>query len=429
MGTYTELTVNGYDLISTKSAVVPYVMTIFRESDRKEFERPREGGDDGEVETVVRYECSAGKIIDRLEVMGFTLVRAQADFEEGLKDKVAQLEDSAGDWRTELSLLKRMTFKSYMKAFGKVVAANLHYYDREEIKKLGQTIRYILDNHDDSWYGFLVDDLRLLIRMACQVVPASALVVQDISQLIYSGYYGQSETVCENVTKALLAQHPENSSRIILTEGSNDVYALKAGLELLYPHLVGYYSFLDFASSRAQGGAGQLAGLVKAFAGAGITNRTIAIFDNDTGAQEALKGLEKTSIPPNIVTLRYPDIPLLKKYPTIGPAGLVPLNVNGLAGSIELYFGRDILKNGNGLTPIQWRGYSDGMKQYQGEVMNKGQLLEAFNDRLVRCRKNSSEIGQTDWSGIDAVLQTIFHAFDVNPARRQSRRTKSKSTQ
>jgi hypothetical protein len=62
MGTYTELAVNGYDLISTKSAVNPFVMTIFRESDRREFEHPCEGGDDEDLETVVRYECSAGKV-------------------------------------------------------------------------------------------------------------------------------------------------------------------------------------------------------------------------------------------------------------------------------------------------------------------------------------------------------------------------------
>lgn len=41
MGTYTKLTVNGYDLISTKSAVASSVMTIFRESDRNEFEQLR----------------------------------------------------------------------------------------------------------------------------------------------------------------------------------------------------------------------------------------------------------------------------------------------------------------------------------------------------------------------------------------------------
>jgi len=39
MGTYTDLTVAGYPLITSKSAVVPEVMTMFRESDRHVFVR------------------------------------------------------------------------------------------------------------------------------------------------------------------------------------------------------------------------------------------------------------------------------------------------------------------------------------------------------------------------------------------------------
>lgn len=425
MGTYTELAVNGYDLISSKSAVIPAIMTIFREGDRKEVRRTR-GADSGSgLKTIVRYQCSAAKIIDRLEVMGFTLERAKAEFEAGLHDEINRWEEAESDWRPkELPLLKRLTFGSYMRAFGKVIADNLHYYDREKKAKLDPTRRYILDDYDDNWYGFLVDDVRLLVRVACQVVPASSLVVQDITNLIDSGYYTASERVCENVTKALLAQHPENSSRIILTEGSNDVHVLRAGLELLYPHLVGYYSFLDFDSSRAQGGASQLVSLIKAFAGAGVGNRTIAIFDNDTAAREALRGLEAVSLPPNIVVLHYPDIPLLKRYPTIGPSGLDPLDVNGLAGSIELYFGKDVLKIGNRLMPVQWRGYSEGIKQYQGEVTQKSKLMAAYNDRVAQCRKKSALIAKTDWSGIDAILQTIFHAFDVKPKRGRVRRAK-----
>lgn len=44
MGTYSELTVNGYDLNSTKGTVASSIMNIFRESDRKEFEQLREDG-------------------------------------------------------------------------------------------------------------------------------------------------------------------------------------------------------------------------------------------------------------------------------------------------------------------------------------------------------------------------------------------------
>ena len=55
--------------------------------------------------------------------------------------------------------------------------------------------------------------------------------------------------------------------------------------------LEGYYSFLDLNRHEPQGGAGHLVSVVKAFAGAGITNLIIALFDNDTAAREAVRAL------------------------------------------------------------------------------------------------------------------------------------------
>lgn len=39
MGSITDLSVDGYPLLQTKSAVIPEVMTIFRETDRRLFVR------------------------------------------------------------------------------------------------------------------------------------------------------------------------------------------------------------------------------------------------------------------------------------------------------------------------------------------------------------------------------------------------------
>ena len=47
-------------------------------------------------------------------------------------------------------------------------------------------------------------------------------------------------------------------------------------------------------------------------------------------------------------------------------SGLEPLDVNGLAASIELYFGEDVLcAEQNKLTPVQWKGYNSTLRQYQ----------------------------------------------------------------
>lgn len=64
---------------------------------------------------------------------------------------------------------------------------------------------------------------------------------------------------------------------MILTEGRSDASLLNDALHLLYPHLADYFSFMDFAEYG--GGAGQLANLVRAFSGAGIVNRVVALFD------------------------------------------------------------------------------------------------------------------------------------------------------
>jgi hypothetical protein len=117
---------------------------------------------------------------------------------------------------------------------------------------------------------------------------------------------------------------------------------------VLAPHLVDYFAFFDFEGSNAEGGAGALVRMIRAFAGAGIRNRTIAVFDNDTAARAALSSLRNARLPKNLRILRLPPVPLGKRYPTVGPSGRVAANINGRAGSIELYFGEDVLRRGDG---------------------------------------------------------------------------------
>ena len=160
---------------------------------------------------------------------------------------------------------------------------------------------------------------------------------------------------------------------------------LKAAISLLYPHLVGYYSFLDFDSSRSPGGAAHLVSVVKAFAGAGISNRVIAVFDNDTAATDAMRTMDPVALPPNIAIRRYPPLETLRSYPTLGPSGLSSLDVNGLAASIELYLGKDVLQDGAGtLSPVQWKAFNDALKQCQGEVGSKGQLHDRYIAKVAR---------------------------------------------
>jgi len=114
MGSYTDLSVAGYCILQSKSTVVPEAMTIFRETDRRVFTRrvsernvlvwgvPAEL-DDAETETAVEYSCETGNVVDRLNVMGFTLGRVRKEFESGRQAELAKFEswteeDQDGNW-------------------------------------------------------------------------------------------------------------------------------------------------------------------------------------------------------------------------------------------------------------------------------------------------------------------------------------------
>jgi hypothetical protein len=160
---------------------------------------------------------------------------------------------------------------------------------------------------------------------------------------------------------------------IILTEGRSDVALLKPALDLLFPHLAGYFAFMDF--TEYGGGAGQLANLVRAFAGAGIVNRVVAVFDNDAAPLAAMRTLRKALLPKHIVAMPLPDLPMLRSYPTIGPNCPSLMNVNGMAASIELYLGADVLRGDAGDFPaIPWTGYERSAGTYQGELSCKQEV-------------------------------------------------------
>lgn len=427
MGSYTDLSIDGYPILETKSFVIPEVMTVFQESDkhvstRKVSERNeliwgKVSPDEDQDEVAVTYSCEVGKAIERLDVMGFTMRRVRKEFEDARISEVEKYTSWLGDdddgWcRDDLDYFTNLTFDRYVEALRTVLTQRIRprqFGDTDT--DLDPVVKRIVGDNEDYAFGFLGSDFRSFIRVACELVPKNSQVVQDITEVVHAGYYEEDEPVCTNSTRALTAGHPENSARIILTEGSTDVEILREALALLYPHLFGYYTFLDFASARPQGGAGSLVTTVKAFAAASISNRIIAVFDNDTAAFDARRSLASLQLPQNIAVCSYPNLRSLEAYPTLGPSGLAPLNVNGLAASIELYLGKDILANGEDF-PVQWKGYVESLGKYQGEVMYKGRLQERFREKVARCKSSTDELNRCDWSGLKAILEVIFHAFD-----------------
>ena len=112
-------------------------------------------------------------------------------------------------------------------------------------------------------------------------------------------------------------------------------------------------------------------------------------------------------------------VELAADYPTLGPptsgipsGGVARADVNGLAGSIELYLGRDVLTGPDGaLRPVQWRTYIAGARQYQGEIVDKAAVHDAYRAKVKAAGIDPGLIATQDWSGMRAILDLIRGAF------------------
>src|SRR5207302_6625534 len=105
---------------------------------------------------------------------------------------------------------------------------------------------------------------------------------------------------------------------IVLTEGRTDAEFIAAAVKIFYPHLADVMRFPDFGI-KPEGGVSAVVRNVKAFAAAGVANRTVAVLDNDSAAADGIRHHKDVTLPDNIRVMRYPDLDLARQYPTLGP--------------------------------------------------------------------------------------------------------------
>lgn len=139
----------------------------------------------------------------------------------------------------------------------------------------------------------------------------------------------------------------------------------------------------------------------------------IAIFDNDTAGHSAASSLVGIPLPPTVRVLHCPDLEFAKNYPTTGPTGSSCQDINTSACSIELFFGRDVLLEDGTLVPIQWKGFDDRLKRYQGEIQNKDTLKERFLTKIKLAKANPMILSSQDWEPMRKLLNALFDAFNA----------------
>jgi hypothetical protein len=386
MGSYWSLIIDGYEILEGKNFISDLILQLFRKNDLRRKLSKRTPA------TYCRYEylCSARELADRLDLMGFTMQRTVADFERGRDREVesyeslhdATVSDSASS--KEITFLKRYGYKKWRRAMGKIMTSNVVKFSDYSQRWRGTREHILSFDNDNAIYGFYASDPRYYVRGCLDAVHQAGKVSLNLLDLVEGGYYEPQDDDPLASVEASSVEYSRSTPVVILTEGSSDRFILEATLPLAYPHLRGFFSFMDFEVSRAPGGAPQLVATVKAFVGSGIRNRILAVFDNDTAAGSALRALQAVDLPPNVAVMTLPHLESAKNYPTLGPQGTLDADVNGLACSVEMFLGAKVLGYGRQRLPVRWTGYDSALKQYQGELLDKIEAVKRFRSLLPK---------------------------------------------
>jgi hypothetical protein len=422
MGTYASCTFGNLHVMDSKSEVDAALMQVFRRSDRKSAapddlgipahlrERYSDTIRDDDFR-VVYYEAHPSVVRDRLNVAGYTDTAARRVFNEWRRCEIEQFErwqEHGRDYSDDIAQLRELTPEQWMTFVRQIAVENLQLNHEEAHGEsfIGKMIRL-----DETWLGYGGPDFLVALRLAVDACMDLGVFIYDVTELIDGLFIERDDDDVERMVGYSAAAFHAIGRVLILTEGKSDSAFLEDALDILHPHLRDYYSFMDFAEFG--GGAGQLANLIRAFAGAGIINRVIALFDNDAAGRAAMRTVKASKLPEHIVVMRLPDLERLRTYPTLGPAGPSLMDINGMAASIELYFGEDTLRAAEGSAlPIQWTGYEKSMGTYQGELIAKNEAQTRFREKLARARAEPAFNECTDWSGIQMIFTKIFAAFN-----------------
>jgi hypothetical protein len=426
MGSYAQCWLGSLYVGSSKNDVDHGIMQLFRPSDKRTLparsvDLPPQLKDwtndlEDDDANVVFYTTPAAVVQDRLELLGYTLDTAKSAFAMSMGvDAANHAEWSRGPhgelFKEESRLLEELTVDVWLDALRTIKSKSLKQRARGgDVEGVEDPVLRFMLTHD--WYGYSGPDLNVGLRLALEACGCGDDFVYDLTDLVLGGDFSTDEDLVAYSMALTANEYASSGKVIVLTEGRSDARILAESLALLYPHLADYFSFMDFEGVRIGGGAGSLVNIVKAFAGAGIVNRTVALFDNDTAARAALAGLRSIRLPSNIVVKRLPRLAELEQYPTIGPTGSALMNVNDVAGGLELYLGSDVLTEPSGTPmPVQWTGYDVGVGEYQGELVSKAQAQDRFWAQLNACQTNPSLVATTDWRGLRAILGELFTAF------------------
>lgn len=380
-----------------------------------------------------KYVTSVGKVVDRLNSIGYTLKKVEKIFNDKKCDILDYFTFNKDYEKLKQKIDRNVTFKKWansVKKYSSFLLENnedIYWFWELDKHNLPQTliaktfcdkiVYNSLQYYDsESFFGCLYEEFDPIntIRIILEFCNKTDNIEVDITEMVGFTYNSiEDMKISENIEKI-----------IVLVEGTSDKDILEFGLKHIYPHLYNLYYFMSFEytnGKKREGGADAISKNVKTFIASKIKSRFVAIFDNDTIGFQARNNLQEEIkiVPENFRITNYPDLKSFKKYPTIAPNKKIVLdNINKRAASIELYLPKFCLcdKSGN-LYPVYWKSLIErkiGQAEYcdyQGEIKYKDKIKEKFFSFKADIENGKKTFNVDEWLNIKEILDHIIKIF------------------
>jgi hypothetical protein len=270
------------------------------------------------------------------------------------------------------------------------------------------------------WLFHVLEELDacVALRVALLAFPESDVTLDlptsELADWLYRSSFGKIASHSRTTLSRISAMR---APIIVLTEGTTDAEFITAAIDVLYPHLNDVIRCLDY-DQKPESGASAVVKMARAFAAAGISNRVVAIFDNDAAGISELRTLDRKDrkkLPRHIRACAYPHLPLAEWYPALpavgsgtSPGTIEYANVNGSGAGIELYLGEDVLTGPDGqLRPLEWRPITGAHGPLQGRVTGKNAIQKAFRKKYRLAKSDHDLVSSQDWSGMQLIIGAI----------------------
>lgn len=381
------------------------------------------------------YKTTVQCAKERLDARGYGM----ENFEKIFDDKIVQAIDYSpflnrlwedydeNDKKIETRIRRNVSFRKWKNSMKKIICyevANGNIQDEETFSDVNITtecdkiIFYsIKESDNESFYGIKYEIIHYayIYRLILEYCQNDMEIILDFSNL--------AEWADDCIPKALKATE-EVEKIIVLVEGTSDKDILEFAMSQLYPHLSDLFYFMDFEDEKGgkrDGGTSFLVKNLKTFYFSKIKTKFIAIFDNDAEGYSSKCSLlnDIKSWPENFRILLYPELKVLRKYPTISPNGsIIYDDINKKAASIELYLPDHIIKSNEEYYPIEWESRrkikKNGVEEalYQGVISHKDEIKHKFHKERNKIENRDVIFVEKKWKRMKKLLETIVFAFD-----------------